>query len=159
MLLHLAFAVSAASALVVPKRAPGNLTVGVPASYTYKLNSAFSANASNPFVQTQVSNGTIASALSGAAQKAFISFDQEFLTMLGSDPQVDQIASAEGGRFYETGAWVAIFPSGFLYVAEYGHQAYDKGKMFFTSSIIEGPTVCMYFSRWRVIVVTNVLLS
>lgn len=83
--------------------------VSIPYEYTYLLPSDYIGNANYTFVNsTRVpGNSSINSLLQSASQSPFVSYSDEFSSLLGSNPQLQLVASKPGLNFaYEAGVWV-----------------------------------------------------
>lgn len=88
------------------------------------LPNGFTGNTNYTFVNsTHTSNERINRLLSSAKDAPFISYDQEFLDILGPNPEVKLVAERPGNYFaHEMGVWVP-----------------ERDEVWFTSSIINAP--------------------
>lgn len=82
--------------------------VSIPYEYTYLLPTPFDSNSNYTFVNgTTTSSSSINQFLSSAASAPIISYSQEFLDLIGPNPQINLIAERDGDDFaYEMGVWV-----------------------------------------------------
>ena len=101
-----------------------NQIISVPYEYTYLLPDGFRGNTNYTFVNgTHTSDGNINSILNAAKHAPFISYDQEFVDILGPNPEVQLIEEREKGDAfaYEMGVWVP-----------------ERNEVWFTSSVQVG---------------------
>ena len=97
--------------------------VSIPQQYTYLLPNDFTGNTNYTFVNgTHTSSQKINSLLTEAKNSPFISYDQEFLDILGSTPEVNLVAERATDEFaYEMGVWVP-----------------ERNEVWFTSAVEQG---------------------
>lgn len=124
--LNLVVALSAALVYGAPTPTPSNVdssVVSIPYEYTYLLPNSYYSNLSEGFVDTTISSDASINALFASAQNApFISYSQEFLDIIGPNPQLKLIEEIDTGLFaYEGGIWL-----------------YDRNEVWFTSSVQAG---------------------
>ena len=102
-----------------------NTMVSVPYEYTYLLPDGFTGNTNYTFVNgTHTSNSDINGLLAAAKNAPFISYDQEFLNMLGPNPEVNLVEARPVDQFaYEMGVWVP-----------------ERNEVWFTSAVEQGRT-------------------
>lgn len=83
-------------------------TVSVPYELTYLLpGSNFTSDYYYTFTNgTTTTNATVNALLQSASSAAFISYDDEFLSILGADPIVTLVTQEAGGFAFEAGVWV-----------------------------------------------------
>jgi len=83
-------------------------TVAVPYDLTYLLpGSNFTSEYYYTFTNgTTTTNATVNALLQSASGAAFISYDDEFLSILGADPVVTLVAHEAEDFAYEAGVWV-----------------------------------------------------
>src|ERR1700760_953328 len=87
--------------------AASNTVVSIPQEYTYLLPDGFKGNSNYTFANgTHTSSNHINSLLESASKAPFISYDQEFLDILGSNPEVKLVAERNNDFAYEMGVWV-----------------------------------------------------
>jgi len=96
--------------------------VDIPSEYTYNLPGSFTGNNSEPFWDTQSSDSSVSSLFAQARNATFISYDPEFNHIFGSNPTANLIASGFNVA-YEAGVWVP-----------------ERNEVWFTTSVIYGPT-------------------
>ncbi|KAH9816335.1 calcium-dependent phosphotriesterase [Teratosphaeria destructans] len=92
--------------------------ISIPYEYTYLLPDGWSFNPNDTFVNSTTvptnsstpyntsTDNSINSLLSTAAKKPFISYDDSFLDILGSNPTPELVAQASTFEFYEAAVWV-----------------------------------------------------
>ena len=98
--------------------------VSIPHEYTYLLPAPFSSDIVDSFVDGTVSSDPSLNALLRDATKAaFISFDEAFLTLLGTDPVVKLIDQRNENFAGEAGVWVR-----------------ERNEVWYTAWINDGPT-------------------
>ena len=97
--------------------------VSIPSSDTYLLPSNFEGNSSLKFVDTTSHNAQIDSLLTKAKAAPFISYDQEFLDLLGPNPTPHLVAEQTDLFAYEGGVW---YP--------------NRNEVWFSSSPVPPPT-------------------
>jgi gluconolactonase len=110
--------------LSLPQSSHTAKVVSVPYQYTYLLPNGFNGNANYTFVNgTDAGSGKINSVLQAATQAPIISYDDEFLDIVGSSPEVTLVAEREEGDdfAYEMGVWVP-----------------ERNSVWFTSSVSSG---------------------
>jgi gluconolactonase len=107
-----------------------NTIVSIPSEYLYKLSptSGFFSDLPTGYVDTNFTSDPALSKLFASAKNApFVSYQDEFLEILGSDPKlvlVDEATDPKDLFAYEAGVWV-----------------YDRNEVWFTSSVfIGGPS-------------------
>jgi hypothetical protein len=97
--------------------------VSIPYEYTYLLP-AVDGNIAYTFVNgTQTSNSSINELFQTATKAPFISYDDEFLDMLGPTPQITLIERRDVNFAYEAGIWIP-----------------ERNVVWFTSSVSDGPS-------------------
>ncbi|KAK7885431.1 hypothetical protein LTR67_010224 [Exophiala xenobiotica] len=72
-------------AKAVPQTVGG--VVSIPLEYTYHITPNFTGNASEAWIATKTNNQTLAGLLQQAQNATFISYDEEFSQMIGSNPE------------------------------------------------------------------------
>ncbi len=95
--------------LALPQASSNASVVSVPQEHTYLLPDGFEGNSNYTFVNgTHTSSDTINNVLAAAKAAPAISYDQEFLDVVGTDPEIKLIEERpEGHDFaYEMGVWV-----------------------------------------------------
>ncbi|KAK5114422.1 hypothetical protein LTR85_010245 [Meristemomyces frigidus] len=96
--------------------------VSIPYEYTYLLPGGFTGNLNQTFANsTRTGNATIDNPLSSASKAPFISYDDAFLRILGSNPQPKLIHERDTLFAYEAGLWVP-----------------ERNEVWFTSAIEQG---------------------
>jgi gluconolactonase len=102
----------------------GNNIVSPPYEYTYLLPT-FIGELTQPFVNaTKTADASVNALLASAAKAPFISYDDEFLSILGAGPTIELIAERDLDFAFEAGVWVP-----------------ERNEVFFTSSIIDDAKV------------------
>lgn len=99
--------------------------VSIPYEYTYLLPNGFEGNVNRTFVNgtTVPDNSTINDLLHAASQAPFISYDPEFLDIIGPSPEIKLIQERHDDLFaYEAGVWVPC-----------------QNQVWFTSSVAQVP--------------------
>ena len=61
--------------------------VSIPLEYTYHITPNFTGNASEAWISTKTNNKTLVGLLQKAQNATFISYDEEFSQMIGSNPK------------------------------------------------------------------------
>ncbi|KAF7882796.1 uncharacterized protein EAF02_006159 [Botrytis sinoallii] len=100
-----------------------NITVSIDPESTYLILPNYHGNISQSFVDTQTSNANLSVLLTSAKSSAFISYDLEFLKLLGTNPTITLIAQRNYSFANEAGIWVP-----------------DRNEVWFTSSSIDDAT-------------------
>lgn len=85
-----------------------NGTIHIPAEYAYLLPRPFNNTYTQPFVDTTLPTGDVASTIKAARNASFISYDAEFDDILGVNPKVAEIASSNTSFAFEAGIWVPV---------------------------------------------------
>jgi gluconolactonase len=98
-----------------------NLFISIPQEWTYKLPPNFSGNILTDFVQTNTSNSTIDSTLIRARSAPFISYSDEFLSLIGGTQRFNLVVPQDNRFAFEAGVWVP-----------------ELDQVWFTSSIYSG---------------------
>ena len=100
-----------------------NTVVSIPQEYTYLLPTGYTGDTNYTFVNgTKTSNDSINSLLEQASKAPFISYDQEFLDILGPNPEIKLVEERPGNYFaYEMGVWVP-----------------ERNEVWFTSAVEQG---------------------
>src|SRR5690348_4949499 len=116
---------TAASAL--PRGVPGtpaDLIASINPELTYLLPDRFEGDIFSSFVAgTKTADSTVNELLSSARDKPFISFDDDFLSLLGSSPKIELIDEREENFAGEAGVWIR-----------------DRNEVWYTTWIVDGPT-------------------
>ncbi|TKA59720.1 hypothetical protein B0A55_12897 [Friedmanniomyces simplex] len=91
--------------------AQSNLTAQVPAQDTFLLPRPFNSSFNEPFVSTTFGNRTSSTsrAIDAARNDSFVAYDDEFLRIIGDDPQVSLLATSSNKNIsyaFEGGTWV-----------------------------------------------------
>ncbi|KAM3538654.1 hypothetical protein ARSEF1564_008440 [Beauveria bassiana] len=104
---------------------PQNHTiVSIPNEYTYLLPAPFEGNLFHSFVNsTNTSDPSINALFHSAKTAPFISFDEEFLGMLGPEPVAELIEERQANFAGEAGVWLK-----------------ERNEVWFTTWINDGPT-------------------
>lgn len=97
--------------------------VSVPQQYTYLLPNGYQGNTNYTFVNgTHTSSSEVNSILKAAKKAPIISYDQAFLDIVGSNPEVKLIQERSNDDFaYEMGVWVP-----------------ERNEVWFTSAVEQG---------------------
>ncbi|MCJ1403807.1 hypothetical protein MMC11_007030 [Xylographa trunciseda] len=103
-----------------------NTTVSVDSTLSYRLLPDFEGNITDNFIDTTTTNSTVASVFAAAREAVFISYDPEFLEIIGPNPTLKLIAQRNESFAIEAGVWVP-----------------DRNEVWFTS-----PTVDNVGSVW-----------
>lgn len=104
------------------QNASSNTIVSIPEEYQHILPNGFSGNTNYTFVNsTQTSNSSLNSLFASAKDSPFISYDQAFLDILGSNPIVDLVEQRDNLFAYEMGVWVP-----------------ERNEVWFTSAVEQG---------------------
>jgi gluconolactonase len=100
--------------------------VSVPQQYTYLLPDGYEGNTNYTFVNgTHTSSNKVNSILTAAQKAPIISYDQEFLDIVGSNPEVKLIEERQNDDFaYEMGVWVP-----------------ERNEVWFTSAVEQGHVI------------------
>lgn len=110
MLNKLSIAIAASAVLSVHVLAQNNTTslISLPYDVTYLLPNNFTGNLNSTFVNgTTTSNSTINALLANAKSSTFISYDDEFTSIFGANPQATLIAEDPGSlAYFEAGVWM-----------------------------------------------------
>lgn len=108
---------------VVPGTAAG-LIASIDPELTYLLPNRFDGDIFSSFVDgTKTADSTINDILSSARDKPFISFDDHFLSLLGSSPKIELIDEREENFAGEAGVWIR-----------------ERNEVWYTTWIVDGPT-------------------
>lgn len=100
--------------------------VSIPNEYTYSLPGAFNTTPAYTFVNgTTTADGTVNALFAAAAQAPFISYDDEFLALLGSDPEITLVEQRSNNFAGEAGVWV---------------KTDTRNEVWYTTWINDGPT-------------------
>lgn len=98
--------------------------VSIPAQYTYLLPGNFTGDPSYSFANgTSTTEPSVNNLLADAAQAPFISFDDEFLDLLGPNPTPHLIEQRSSNFAGEAGVWIK-----------------ERGELWYTTWINDGPT-------------------
>jgi gluconolactonase len=100
-----------------------NATVSIDSTLTYRLLPEFQGNVSENFIDTSTTNVTISNLFASAKNAVFISYDQEFLDIIGPNPSLKFIEQRNYSFANEAGIWVP-----------------DREEVWFTSSSINEST-------------------
>lgn len=73
---------------------------------TFLLPRPFQNNITRPFVDTEVANGLLNKTIAAAKKAAFISYDREFGSIIGTSPEIRLLASSDRSFAFEAGVWV-----------------------------------------------------
>ncbi|KAI9041932.1 SMP-30/gluconolactonase/LRE family protein [Aspergillus affinis] len=104
--------------------AQNNSIVSIPYALTYLLPSRFNGDISFTFINgTHTSDPSVNSLLESATYTPFISYDEEFLSLLGSNPTVELIDEREANFAAEAGVWIR-----------------ERSEVWYTTWINDGPT-------------------
>ena len=100
--------------------------VSVPQQYTYLLPNGFQGNTNYTFVNgTHTSSSEVNSILTAAKKAPIISYDQSFLDIVGSDPEIHLVEERSTDDFaYEMGVWVP-----------------ERNEVWFTSAVEQGRVI------------------
>lgn len=83
-----------------------NATVSIDSTLTYCLLPEFEGNVTENFVDTSTTNSTTSALLTAAKKAVFISYDQEFLDIIGPNPSLKLIEQRNYSFANEAGIWV-----------------------------------------------------
>lgn len=83
-----------------------NLFVSIPQEWTYKLPPTFQGNVSTDFVRTNTTNSTIDNTLLRARSSPFISYSDEFLSLVGGAQRFRLVSQQSSDFAAEAGVWV-----------------------------------------------------
>lgn len=86
--------------------AQANVTVSIDSKLTYLLSPGFDGSITANFIDTVTSDPTAAQLFSAAKNASFISYDPEFLRIIGENPSMQLIAQREELFADEAGVWV-----------------------------------------------------
>jgi gluconolactonase len=100
-----------------------NATVSIDSTLTYCLLPEFQGNVTENFIDTSTTNATTSNLFASAKNAVFISYDQEFLDIIGPNPSLKFIEQRNYSFANEAGIWVP-----------------DKNEAWFTSSSIDEST-------------------
>ncbi|TID15374.1 calcium-dependent phosphotriesterase [Venturia nashicola] len=100
-----------------------NLLVSIPQEWTYKLPPTFQGNFSTDFVRTNTTNRTVDSTLLRARSSPFISYSDEFQSLVGGAQRFRLVSQNTSDFAAEAGVWVP-----------------ETNQVWFTSSLHEGFT-------------------
>lgn len=100
--------IAASAVFITLVSAQNSSLVSLPYDLTYLLPNNFTGNLNSTFPNgTTTSNNTINSLLGKAKSSTFISYDDEFTSIFGANPQATLIADNSGSlQFWEAGVWV-----------------------------------------------------
>ncbi|TGO12587.1 hypothetical protein BTUL_0086g00630 [Botrytis tulipae] len=116
---YISVIVCAYTLLVVAQAA----TISIDPESTYLILPSYQGNINQNFIDTQTSNASLSALLTSAKSSAFISYDSEFLNLLGTNPTATLIAQRDFSFANEAGVWVP-----------------DRNEVWFTSSSINDVT-------------------
>jgi hypothetical protein len=77
--------------------------VSIPLEYTYYITPNFTGNASEAWIATKTNNQTLAGLLQQAQNATFISYDEEFSQMIGSNPEAVLVQERNVSFAFEVG--------------------------------------------------------
>jgi gluconolactonase len=100
-----------------------NDIISVDPQLTYRILPSFSGNVSQNFIDTSIPNTTTSSVFSSARNASFISYSNEFISLLGPAPTLELVQQRNYSFANEAGIWVP-----------------DRNEVWFTSSDINGVT-------------------
>lgn len=100
-----------------------NITISIDPESTYLILPNYYGNISQSFIDTQTNNANLSVLLTSAKASAFISYDPEFLKLLGPNPTATLIAQRNYSFANEAGIWVP-----------------DRNEVWFTSSSVDDTT-------------------
>ncbi|KAJ0318061.1 hypothetical protein COL5a_010808 [Colletotrichum fioriniae] len=104
--------------------AQNNSIVSIPYELTYLLPPPFDGNLFHSFVNgTNTSDASTNELLQSAIRAPFISYDDEFLALLGQNPAIELIEERPGNFAGEAGVWIS-----------------DRNEVWYTTWINDGPT-------------------
>lgn len=83
-----------------------SVIVSIPSTLTYSFPAGFFGNVSENFIDTVTNDSTTAGLLSAAKNASFVSYDQEFLQIIGKSPSLKLIAQRTDPFAVEAGIWV-----------------------------------------------------
>ncbi|KAF5869310.1 putative calcium-dependent phosphotriesterase protein [Botrytis fragariae] len=102
-----------------------NTTIFIDPVSTYLIPPNYHGNISQTFIDTQTSNTNLSVLLTSAKSSPFISYDPEFLKLLGANPTATLIAQRNYSFANEAGIWYPIInPNGGTY---FDHLVYFAG--------------------------------
>ncbi|QSZ31569.1 hypothetical protein DSL72_001136 [Monilinia vaccinii-corymbosi] len=102
---------------------PQNKTISIDPELTYLILPDYVGNVIQNFIDTKTSNTRTSALITSAKSAAFISYDPEFLSLLGTAPTVTLVAQRNYSFANEAGIWVP-----------------DRNEVWFTSSTINDTT-------------------
>lgn len=83
-----------------------NVIVSIDSTLTYNLPPEFDGNITENFIDTVTNDSSVADVLAAAKNASFISYDPEFLQIIGESPSLQLIAQKEEFFADEAGVWV-----------------------------------------------------
>jgi gluconolactonase len=101
-----------------------NDIVSIDSSLTYLILPAYEGNLTEGFIDTSTTNASISSLFSRAQNSTFISYDPEFLSLLGPSPTLTLIQQRNYSFADEAGIWIP-----------------DRNEVWFTSATINEATL------------------
>ena len=104
-------------ALLTSVVATGNQTVFINPELTYHLPPTYSGSLLGGFVDTNTTNAAENALLATAEGAVFVAYDEEFMTIIGSNPKLELVAESDTPFAGEAGVWVS-----------------DKNEVWFTSN-------------------------
>jgi gluconolactonase len=101
-----ALAFAASTGIRVVTASSNNTIVSIDSQLSYRLLPDFEGNITENFIDTETSNATTASVLTSAQTAPFISYDSDFLSIIGPNPSLTLIAQRATPFAVEAGIWL-----------------------------------------------------
>jgi gluconolactonase len=100
-----------------------NGIVSIDSQLTYCLLPEFDGNITKNFIDTSTTNTSVSAVFAAARNASFISYDPDFLSIIGPNPSLKLVAQKDYSFANEAGIWVP-----------------DRNEVWFTSSVINDST-------------------